>query len=133
MVTDLEGLVGPLEHEVLRGLWAAGTACDVASVRRWCNERRGPDDQLAYTTVMTVLSRLHDKGLLTRHRQGRGFRYAPIHDADGLVAHLSEREVGRLLDRYGEVALTHFAAALEAAPPELRSRLARLAQADERA
>lgn len=130
-MTDLDGLIGPLEHRVLEALWAAGEPCDVATVRARCNGSRDADAQLAYTTVMTVLSRLHDKGLLTRERVGRGFRYAPVHDADGLVEHLSGREVGRLLDRFGEVALTHFAAALEDAPPHLRARLAGLAGEDD--
>ena len=35
------------------------------------------DDGLAYTTVVTILSRLHAKGVLDRHKAGRAFRYAP--------------------------------------------------------
>jgi predicted transcriptional regulator len=36
--------------------------------------------------VVTVLSRMFDKGLLTRSKQGRAFAYAPVDDAHGLTA-----------------------------------------------
>lgn len=36
-----------------------------------------PERTLAYTTVMTVMSRLADKGLLTRRRDGRAYTYVP--------------------------------------------------------
>lgn len=45
-------------------------------------ERLG--DTLSYSTVVTVLSRMHDKGLLTRAKQGRA--YAPVADGHGLTA-----------------------------------------------
>lgn len=35
----------------------------------------GPDQELAYTTVMTILNRLTDKQLLSRTRDGRNFVY----------------------------------------------------------
>ncbi len=48
--------------------------------------------ELAYTTVMTVLSRLHEKGLLVRHKDSRRFRYALAKDAvrvtTGIVARI---------------------------------------------
>jgi len=37
-------------------------------------------DKPAYTTVMTVLSRLADKGLLNKKKEGRGFVYRPATD-----------------------------------------------------
>lgn len=41
---------------------------------------------LAYTTVMTVLTRLHDKGMLTRQRDGRAYAYRPA-DPTAVTAH----------------------------------------------
>ncbi|MGH3628146.1 MAG: BlaI/MecI/CopY family transcriptional regulator, partial [Sciscionella sp.] len=41
---------------------------------------------LAYTTVVTILSRLQDKGVLNRHRIGRAFCYEPVTDRSGLAA-----------------------------------------------
>jgi predicted transcriptional regulator len=68
---------GELESEVLAALWAAGRALTPGEVR----EELG--GELAYTTVMTTLSRLHDKGVVDRQRSGRSYAYAPNeHEAD---------------------------------------------------
>ncbi|WP_369393249.1 BlaI/MecI/CopY family transcriptional regulator [Streptomyces sp. CG1] len=39
---------------------------------------RSLGDDLAHSTVATVLSRMHDKGVLTRTKQGRSYAYAPV-------------------------------------------------------
>src|SRR5262245_25482304 len=65
--------MGELEAQVLDVLWDDGvrlTPTDVGA--------RLPGGELAYTTVMTVLSRLYEKGVLTRERQGRAWAYAPV-------------------------------------------------------
>ena len=121
-------LLGPLEYEVMSALWDAAPA-GVPDVLTRLNERRDGDAHLAYTTVMTVLGRLHDKDLLSRTRQGRGYAYEPRFDEAGLVAHLGRREVDELLARYGsEVALAQFAAAVEDADPQLVERLRELVE-----
>lgn len=116
------GLLGPLEYTVMQALWAASPA-SVPTVLEAVNEQRPSDESLAYTTVMTVLSRLYDKGLAVRDRRGRGYEYTPRFSEAGLVAHLSERDVQGLLDRYGEVALAQFAAAVDRADERLVARL----------
>ncbi|MFI1741617.1 BlaI/MecI/CopY family transcriptional regulator [Streptomyces sioyaensis] len=71
---------GELEGEVLAALWAIGKPVGVGTVR----EHVAGDP--AYTTVLTILSRLHDKGLVTRERAGRGYLYAPVRDEAGHAA-----------------------------------------------
>ena len=71
---------GELASEVLAILQMAGQPLTPADVR----ERLG--DDLAYTTVVTILSRLHAKGVLDRERAGRAFRYSPVADEPGLAA-----------------------------------------------
>lgn len=56
------------------------------------------DTELAYTTVVTILTRLHEKGAVTREKQGRSFAYAPVEDEAGLAA----RRMGKLLDAHGD-------------------------------
>jgi predicted transcriptional regulator len=65
---------GQLENEVLAALWAAETPLTAAHVQA------GLAGDLAYTTVMTILTRLHGKGLVTRERAGRGYAYTPVRD-----------------------------------------------------
>jgi predicted transcriptional regulator len=72
-VTDL----GPLEMRVL-GLLEGTSPQSVVDVQHAL--RRGGAD-LAYTTVMTVLGRLYDKGLVTRTKQSRRYLYATARSA----------------------------------------------------
>lgn len=71
---------GSLESEVLAALWAADgplTPGDVADTI---------DAELAYTTVQTILGRLHAKGAVAREQAGRAFAYTPVLDDAGLAA-----------------------------------------------
>jgi predicted transcriptional regulator len=43
-------------------------------------------NDLAYTTVVTILTRLTAKGLLARTKVGRAYAYAPVSDIPGLAA-----------------------------------------------
>lgn len=54
--------------------------------------------ELAYTTVMTTLARLHDKGALVRERRGRAFAYAAAGEPAAVAAALTARQMRRLLD-----------------------------------
>jgi predicted transcriptional regulator len=49
---------------------------------------------LAYTTVMTVMARLHDRGQLARQRAGRAYAYTAVGDP----ARITARRMHRLLD-----------------------------------
>lgn len=62
--------LGPLEGRVLEELWARGTPATVRDLQ-------ASFPQLAYTTLMTTLDRLHRKGLLARQLSGRAFQYEP--------------------------------------------------------
>lgn len=70
-------------------LWAADEAMTPAMVQA------AMGGNLAYTTVMTILARLHEKGVIERAKAGRAFAYRPIvAEADVVAEH-----VRRLLDR----------------------------------
>lgn len=79
---------GALEAEVLAALWAANEPMTPESVRTAIGAG------LAYTTVQTILVRLHDKGAVTREPRGRGYAYTAALDESGLVA----RRMRELLD-----------------------------------
>lgn len=97
---------GALEAEVLAVLQGASGPLTAAQVL----ERLGGG--LAYTTVVTTLSRLHDKQILTRVPSGRAFAYAPVTDASGLTARRMHQVLADGPDR-GQV-LTHFVSDLPA-------------------
>ena len=118
--------LGPLERRVMARLWAAGpqTVGDVLEALNESAERR-----LAYTTVMTILVRLHDKGLVSRDKDGRHYRYTAAVDEESVEARLGRRELNRLIERYGAASVAGFAADL--GEGELADRLRKLAAAPE--
>lgn len=65
--------LGELEAAVLAALWASPTTLSVREVLDRMKRRPAP----AYTTVLTVLDRLHDKGFLAREKHGNAFLYWP--------------------------------------------------------
>ncbi|WP_410592805.1 BlaI/MecI/CopY family transcriptional regulator [Amycolatopsis sp. lyj-23] len=79
---------GALEAEVLAVLWGAQEPLTPADVQARL------EDDLAYTTVVTILTRLHDKGVATREKHGRSFRYHAVDDEAGLAA----RKMAKVLD-----------------------------------
>lgn len=108
---------GELESEVLAALWAAGKPASAGVVR----EHLAGDP--AYTTVLTILSRLHDKGLVTRVRAGRGHLYTPVRDEAGHAA----AAMRDLLDGGGDRAavLARFVSELSEEDERLLERLLR--------
>ena len=96
--------MGSLESEVLAALWSADRPLNPGDVL----EVAGID--VAYTTVMTILSRLWQKGLVDRERSGRAYVYTPrISEAD-LAASRMHEQLARAGDR--EAALGRFVGAL---------------------
>lgn len=62
---------GALEHDIMVVLWASEQPLQAGEIRDRLKVR------LAYTSVATVLGRLHAKGLVTRTATGRAFAYEP--------------------------------------------------------
>lgn len=82
----------------------------------------------AYTTYMTIMARLHKKGLLVRRREGKTDFYAPCHDRDEYIALRARSEVASLVTQYGDVALSQFAQQMAGLDPARRRALQRLAR-----
>ena len=106
---------GELEATVLAVLQEAGSALSPGEVR----ERIG--GALAYTTVVTILSRLHAKGVLERHKAGRAYLYTPVADQPGLAARRMARVLDGEADR--EAVLARFVSALSDSDEELLRRM----------
>jgi len=92
--------MGGLEEEVMDYLWAVGESTTPSQVHRIVAP------ELAYTTVMTVMSRLFDKGRLIREPLGRSYAYAPAvseaeHRAGEMASSLVDAEDrGAVLSRF---------------------------------
>ena len=114
-----------LESEVMEQLWRSGEA-SVRSVMEALNQ--GTKKERAYTTYMTIMARLHKKGLLVRRREGKTDYYTPAYEREQYMALRAQSEVEGLVEQYGEVALSHFAQQMASLDPARRRALQRLAR-----
>ena len=85
--------LGDLEADVMSVVWESGKAT-VQEVKDALEPRR----TLAYTTVMTVMSRLAEKGILERRKEGRAFYYTPVASQQKVAGSLLNSLVRRLYD-----------------------------------
>jgi predicted transcriptional regulator len=125
-----DGLVkvlGPLETEIMQVVWLDERST-VKKVHRKLSQQR----DIAYTTVMTTMSRLAEKGVLNRHREGLAYVYTPAITENDFVTMVVQQVLDGLLDDYSDTTvkcmLDYFSrqkpAELKRLQRELNARLA---------
>lgn len=107
---------GPLEMEVL-GLIETSGPHSVTSIRAALAQK---GHSLAYTTVMTVLSRLHEKGALTRRKDGKRYLYSAALGSDALKTGMLKRIKAALFQGRGITPVTALLDAEDLSSSELR-------------
>jgi len=103
IVATLKKLLGSLELQVMEFMWQTGEAT-VQQVVKAINRRR----PIAYTTVMTVMGHLVDKGLLTRTMEGKRYRYQIARSRDEFLLDSSRSMIHTLVDDFGDLAIAQF-------------------------
>lgn len=119
---DIGDSLGDLERQVFLAVRASGRSSVADVVERLSGEGR----PLAYTTVMTVMTRLFEKGYLLRRRQGKAYLYEARDQAE-IAGEIGGRAVREALEKYGAPALMGFVRNLS---PEQRAAVARLLEDD---
>jgi predicted transcriptional regulator len=119
----VEKYLGGLEAAIMDLLWGRGEA----SVREVVETLRG-ERAVAYTTVMTVMSRLTEKGLLERHVDGRVYRYRAAMSREAFLRGVSRRVIDDLIEDFGDVAMAQFLDVLDGFEPERLRALRQLAR-----
>lgn len=100
---ELQGLLGPLETEVMEAVWRLGEST-VRDVHAELAEQR----DLAYTTIMTTMARLASKGLLARDTSGLAHRYRPTVSREEYARSTVTSVVDWLVDSFPEPAMSYF-------------------------
>lgn len=99
----LRKMLGDLEADVMEAMWARGRAT-VHDV----HEQLAADRELAYTTVMTVMSRLADKGLLEKWKDGPAYVYAPAATRDEFTRRTVGTVLSELMDDFTAPVMSQF-------------------------
>jgi BlaI family penicillinase repressor len=106
------------ELDVMAVLWARGSGT-VAEVRE------ALPDPLAYTTVLTVLRTLEEKGFVGHEEEGKAHRYLPLVARERAGRSALTRMVEKLFDGSPELLLTQLVSDRKLSPQDIR-RLRRI-------
>lgn len=115
-----------LESEVMEEMWRRPEA----TVREVLESLNRGHKERAYTTVMTIMSRLRDKGLLSRERRGKTDVYRAIISREAYLQARAQAEVESVVEEFGDLALSHFARQVGDLDPERLRQLQELTRDD---
>jgi predicted transcriptional regulator len=106
--STLRRLLGSLELQVMDVMWQT----EQATVRQM-TETIGRKQQVAYTTVMTVMVHLVDKGLLQRIKEGKRYRYRVTRSRSEFLRDSAKSELQALVSDFGDIAIAQFLEEIE--------------------
>jgi predicted transcriptional regulator len=109
-------LLGSLESRIMEYFWRNPDPSPISTLHDYLNN----DDDLAYTTVSTIVSRLVEKGLLSRKKDGRGYLYQAEVTEEQFRASTSRRLIKNLLGSFGDLAIAGFVDELRSDPQALK-------------
>jgi predicted transcriptional regulator len=96
----------------------------VKKIHRKLSQQR----EIAYTTVMTTMSRLAEKGVLNRHREGLAYVYTPAISEDEFIAMVVRQVLDGLMEDYSEMAMDYMVDYLAKHNPSGLHRLQKVVQ-----
>jgi predicted transcriptional regulator len=117
-------ILGKLEAEVMGYMWEVENAT-VQHIVQLINHKR----PIAYTTVMTVMGHLVDKGLLTRTSERNRYLYSIAQNKDAFLRKTSQNMVHSLIHDFGDLAIAGFLGEISKFKPEKLGEIKDLLQA----
>ncbi len=95
----------PAELEVLKQLWDLGRPASAREMLKRINQ--GLREPRAYTTVMSLLNVMTEKGHLLRTAQGRAFYYSPLRPREYTLQNLLGETLNRVYDGSASLLVAH--------------------------
>ncbi len=128
--SQLDGVLGPLESEVMEAVWIRGDATG-----RDVHEALALRRDIAYTTVMTTMGRLATKGLLIRDTSGLAHHYRAGVSREEYAYSTVHSVVDWLVNSFPEPAISYFLDVVDTEDPAvvdaLRSSVERLRERED--
>jgi len=112
---------GELETQILKQIWIQ-QECSAREVLNEISKER----EIALTTVSTILERLFEKGVIIRKKVGGRVKYLPKISEKIYTTKIVKQFMNKLINSFGEVAITSFASGIEELPVEKRKELIQL-------
>ncbi|HEY0604126.1 MAG: BlaI/MecI/CopY family transcriptional regulator [Chloroflexi bacterium] len=116
-------VLGPLETKIMQIVWREKSITVKQVHRRLQDSPEKPD--IAYTTVMTTMTRLADKGILDRRRDGLAYVYTPAVTKDDFESMMVQRVLDGLMDDYEDETIDYLLDYLARNDPQRLQRMQR--------
>ncbi len=100
--------LGPLEKDIMEIVWQRKQT-SVRGVHAALSDRR----EIAYTTVMTIMTRLFEKRLLKRKKKGMAYVYTPYHSKEQIIQKSVKNVIDSFVNKFGREAVVAFTDELE--------------------
>ena len=89
--------LGPLERSILKIVWKTEKEVCVRHVLGQLPKELNP----AYTTVMTIMNRMVDKGILEKEKPSKTCYYQTTQSKNSFLSSLIEKNFGQFINQYG--------------------------------
>src|SRR3954451_1999065 len=121
------------ELEALKVLWQRGEATvrDLADAMN-ADAKHGGNDQLAYTTILSLLQVMEQKGLVGHRREGKAYVYVPRAERQSTIRRMASSFLEKVFDGAVDEYLVHALESKRLSSDELDQLDAMLASARER-
>ncbi len=116
------------ELEALKVLWERGEG----TVRQVADALSSPEEPLAYTTILSLLQVMEQKGLVKHRRQGKAYTYVPLVERQKTFRHLATSFLDRVFDGAVDEYLVHALDGKRLSSAELDQLEAMIAEARQR-
>lgn len=110
----MKNSLGELEQKIMNIIWLSKESLKPADVLERLEE------DYAYTTIMTLLSRLYDKGFLKRELKGKAYFYKAAKSKAEFGRNMLKNLYKSLFDDYGDLALVQFMDSVKDSPEDMR-------------
>ena len=122
-------ILGNLEKEVMDAVWESNSPVTVREVLQRISKKR----QVAYTTIMTIMTRLVDKGLLSRKTSGsKAYTYQAVYSREKFLSNVSKQIIKNFISIFGQAAVAHFAEEIEKIPADKRRKLLKMLKSSDK-
>lgn len=116
--SGLNRFFGPLEAKILDILWN-----DVEMTIKDVQQMLDKEKATNFNTVMTVMNRLVEKGILQKRVEGRSSLFKPVQTREEFLNAQSKEMTNELIDEFGNVVVSHMLDALEDVDDDLVAKL----------
>lgn len=115
-------ILGELESEIMSTVWESHEPISIRYVTDILRVKR----KIAYTTIMTIMVRLVEKGLLKRTSEGKAYRYQAVYSKEKFLNNITKQIIKNFVSSFGETAVASFVQEINKIPDDKKQKLLKM-------